>query len=48
MPTGISIEVRAVQPANTVSSANDVSPVGSKMDNREVLPLNVLAFNIVT
>ena len=48
MPTGISIEVRAVQPANTVSSAIVKSPVGSKMDVREVLPSNVLAFNTVT
>ena len=33
---------------NTVSSTIFVSPVGSKMDVREVLLLNVLVFNIVT
>jgi hypothetical protein len=48
IPTGIWIEVRAAQPVNTVLSAIVKSPVGSKMDVREVLLLNVLIFNIVT
>jgi hypothetical protein len=48
MPTGIWIEVRAVQPVNTVLSANDVRPVGSKMDVRDTPGENTPAFNTVT
>ncbi len=48
IPVGIWIEVRAEQSVNTVLSAIVKSPVGSKMDVREVLLLNVLVFNIVT
>jgi len=48
MPTGIVREVRAAQPLNTVLSTIVVSPVGSKMDVREVLLLNMKAFNAIT
>jgi hypothetical protein len=48
IPAGIVREVNAEQLVKTVLSTIFVSPVGSKMDVREVLPLNVLAFNTVT
>jgi hypothetical protein len=47
MPTGICIDVRAVQPFNTVLSTILKSPVGRVIDDRDVQPLNVLAFKIV-
>lgn len=48
IPTGIVRDVNAEQLLNTVLSANDVRPVGNKMDLREVLFSNILPFNTVT
>ena len=47
-PSGIVREVNAVQPSKTVLSTILVSTEGSKMDVREVFPLNVAVFNTVT
>jgi hypothetical protein len=48
IPSGIDSEVKAVQFVKTVSSTMLVSPVGSKMDVREVFSANVAAFNTIT
>jgi len=48
IPSGIVREVNAVQLLKTVLSKILRSPVGSRMDVREVFPLNVLGFNTVT
>ena len=48
IPEGIISEVNVEQLVKTVLSEIVKSPVGSKIDVREVLPLNVLSFNTVT